>query len=203
MCTMPQLRKLRNKSFAEMSSDVLEAWRARQGCKQYAAHLVRRCQARASARRVLEDTYATVIGAIKVQILYRNSLMARFRDAAAGLQNRQVRSLPSVSEADAGLPAALLADRARAALDMPRLRHLVSGEEFVMQVDSSDSLHDFYVEARKALGLDPKGCVSLALLRTGDGTFMMTREQRTLGCGRDTLAMRYVKGKVFEAYCHA
>ena len=195
---MPQLRKLRNKSFAEMSSDSLEAWRARQGCKQYVAHLVRRCQARVSARRFLEDTYASVIGAIKGQILYRNRLMSRFRDDAAGLQNRQVRSLPSVSEADAGLPAALLADRARKALAMPTLRHLVSGEEFVMQVDSSDSLHDFYVKAKQTLGLDPKGSVSLALLRAGSGT----KDQRLLGCSRYSPAMPYVKGKVFEVYLH-
>ena len=124
--------------------------------------------------------------------------MARFRDAAAGLQNRQVRSLPSVSEADAGLPAALLADRARAALDMPTLRHLVSGEEFVLQVDSSHSLHDFYVKAKQILGLDPKGSVSLALLRAGSGT----KEQRLLGCCRCSPAMPYVKGKVFEVYLH-
>ena len=196
--TMPPLRKLRNQSFAQMSSDSLETWRARQGCKKYVAHLVRRCQARASARRVLEDTYATVIGAIKVQILYRNSLMARFRDAAAGLQNRQVRSLPSVSEADAGLPAALLADRALAARDMPTLRNIVSGEEFVLQVDSSHSLHDFYVKAKQTLGLDPKGSVSLALLRAGSGT----KDQRLLGCSRYSPAMPYVKGKVFEVYLH-
>ena len=194
--TMPPLRKLRNQSFAQVSSDFLETWRARQGCKQYVAHLVRRCQARASARRVLEETYATVIGAIKVQILYRNSLMARFRDAAAGLQNRQVRSLPSVSEADAGLPAALLADRARKAQDMPVLRRCVSGEEFVMQVDSSDSLHDFYVKAKQILGIDPKGIVSLALLQAGSGP----KDQRLLGCSRDSRAMPYVKGKVFEVY---
>ena len=99
------------------------------------------------------------------------------------------------------LLAALLADRARAARDMPTVRHMVAGTEFVLKVGPEDSLHDFYVKAKEALGLDPKGHISLALLRTGDNT--KTREQRTLHCSRfPGTAMPHVKGKVFEAYCH-
>ena len=201
---MPKLSKMKNKTFAEMGSGYLEAWRAQQGCKQYLAHLVRRCQARASARRVLEDTYASAIGAIKQQILSRSRLVARFKDDAAGFRRKPVRRLPAVSEADAGLPAALLADRARAALDMPRVRHIVTGREFVLELGRNDSLHNFYVKAKEALGLDPKGSTSLALLRTGDYTTTMTIEQRTLGCSRAPgSAWRNVKGKVFLAWCHA
>ena len=205
---MPKLSKLKNKAFAEIGSGFLEAWRAQQGCKQYLAHLVRRCQARASARRVREDTYASAIGAIRQQILSRSSLVAKFKDDAVGFRRKPVRRLPAVSEADAGLPAALLADSARAAREMPTVRHLVTGREFVLQVGPKDSLHDFYVKAKEALGLDPKGSVSLALLRTGidttgADTSMKTREQRTLGCSRGPgSAMRNVKGKVFEAYFH-
>ena len=195
---MPKLPKLCNKPFAELGSDFLEAWRAGEGCKQYVAHLVRRGQARASARRVLEDAYAMDVGEMNGMILHRKGLMA-----GHGSDTSQLADFAGNFEDHVGLPAASLADRSQAVWDMPTVRQMVAGTEFVLHVGSEDSLHDFYVEARKALGLDPKGCVSLALLRTGDGTFMMTREQRTLGCGRDTLAMRYVKGKVFEAYCHA
>ena len=201
---MPKLSKMKNKTFAEMGSGYLEAWRAQQGCKQYLAHLVRRCQARASARRVLEDTYASAIGAISQQILSRSSLVAEFKKDAAAFRRRPVRRLPAVSEADAGLPAALLADRARADLDMPRVRHIVTGREFVLELGRNDSLHNFYVKAKEALGLDPKGSTSLALLRTGDYTTTMTIEQRTLGCSRAPgSAWRNVKGKVFLAWCHA
>ena len=180
---MPKLPKLCNKRFAELGSDFLESWLVGEGCKQYVAHLVRRGQARASARRFLEDAYAIDVGEMNGMVLHRKGLMA-----GHGSDASQSADFAGNFEDHVG---------------MPTVRQMVAGTEFVLHVGSEDSLHDFYVEARKALGLDPKGCVSLALLRTGDGTSMMTREQRTLGCGRDTLAMRYVKGKVFEAYCHA
>ena len=97
-----------------------------------------------------------------------------------------------------------LHDRARADLDMPRVRHIVTGREFVLELGRNDSLHNFYVKAKEALGLDPKGSTSLALLRTGDYTTTMTIEQRTLGCTRAPgSAWQNVKGKVFLAWCHA
>ena len=171
--------RLRNQALREMVFKSLDKWQAKRQCKQYIALLVRRCEAQASARCFLE------------------AIGRRLRCDAETLQTRQIWRIPSVSEEDARLPAAILADRAREALDMPRLR-LASGRELVLPVDRRQSLHDFHEQAKYVLELDPKGNISLALLRHGCGSV----EERLLHCSRTVHAWRHVKRKVFEVVQH-
>ena len=194
--------RVRNVPVSSLADPIRDQFNSRVGSRRYVLSLVTRIlllEVKQSLQHFLEDGYQTAIEHVQEKLqpdAARRATLHGFQQFAASLGSRCVLHGPPLGEAEQGLPAALLADRTRRFIDLPRVRHL-SGEEQVVHYPKDASLHDFYQIVRETLGLPMHH--SLVLLRGGTGS----SEASVLSCSRHVLASKWVKKAFFVALTHA
>ena len=188
---------------------VRERFESRRAAFRYSQALIFRVALRKSteasrvaARRLLLSIYALIAHRVppaaefQVTEAERRETLRGFQRFALSLRCRLVEHPPPVPEDEREhSPAALLADRARAYLDLPQVTAL-SGLTITIDYPRDATLFDFYMLVRRALQL-PKAH-SLSLLYRGSNSFC----NRLLGCSSFVRAHPFVRRGRFEAVVH-
>ena len=200
-------RRVLNVPVSSLPTLVRERFESGRAAHRYSQALILRVALRQSteasrvaARRLLLGIYALIAPRVLVAEFQaaedKRETLRGFQRFALSLRSRLVEHPPPVPEDEQEhSPAALLADRTRAYLDLPQVT-VLSGPTITIDYPRDATLFDFYMLVRRALQL-PKAH-SLALLRRGLNSF----ENRLLGCSSTVRAHPFVRRGRFEAVIH-
>ena len=202
-------RRVLNVPVSSLPTLVRERFESGRAAHRYSQALILRVALRQSteasrvaARRLLLSIYALIAHRVppaaefQVTEAERRETLRGFQRFALSLRCRLVEHPPPVPEDEREhSPAALLADRARAYLDLPQVTAL-SGLTITIDYPRDATLFDFYMLVRRALQL-PKAH-SLSLLHRGSNSFC----NRLLGCSSFVRAHLFVRRGRFEAVVH-
>ena len=200
-------RVLNNVPVSSLPTLVRERFESGRAAHRYSQALILRvalrqstAASRVAARRLLLGIYALIAPralAAEFQAAEdKRETLRGFQRFALSLRSRLVEHPPPVPEDEQEhSPAALLADRTRAYLDLPQVT-VLSGATITIDYPRDATLFDFYMLVRRALQL-PKAH-ALALLRRGLNSF----ENRLLGCSSTVRAHPFVRRGRFGAVIH-
>ena len=201
-------RRVLNVPVSSLPTLVRERFESGRAAHRYSQALILRvalrqstAASRVAARRLLLGIYALIaprVLAAEFQAAEdKRETLRGFQRFALSLRSRLVEHPPPVPEDEREhSPAALLADRARAYLDLPQVTTALSGLTITIDYPRDATLFDFYMLVRRALQL-PKAH-SLSLLHRGSNSFC----NRLLGCSSFVRAHPFVRRGRFEAVVH-
>ena len=201
-------RRVLNVPVSSLPTLVRERFESGRAARRYSQALILRVALRQSteasrvaARRLLLSIVALIAPRVRTAAEFqaaedKRETLRGFQRFALSLRSRLVEHPPPVPEDEQEhSPAALLADRTRAYLDLPQIT-VLSGATITIDYPRDATLFDFYMLVRRALQL-PKAH-SLALLRRGLNSF----DNRLLGCSSTVRAYPVVKRGRFQAVIH-